>query len=303
MTQGEANRRCRIQPATHVDGAEPRLDRLTADWIDTCDCPTYRHVRLSLRAEGSTQALAAVQEFLRGSWFCAPSLPYVQRALALMDGDGMNLREEGQAIRSGDRLLLWSGMSYFERGVPEADVDFAEFCEVLRPFLQVIQMQDRVTCRGARLARAAWRSGSAVELLRFERDTPPVGIRRSADLRFHSARMQHGFSLHGLELQGEHHARALEVIKAASEYIWEDFSQAMLDEDRPIWWSSKTCIVREGDWVLIGAGRDKAIAIEAAATRRLIVTLKRIEALSKACRPCKAVLHIVDGQKPKLTRA
>jgi hypothetical protein len=303
MTQVEAHRRCRIQPATHVDGAEPRLDRLTCDWIDTCDCPRYRHVRVGLRAEGSAQALAAVQEFLRGSWFRDPTLPYVQRALALMDGDGMNLREEGQAIRSGDRLLLWSGMSYFERAVPEADVDFAEFCEVLRPFLQVIQMQDRVTFHGARLARAAWRAGSAVELLRFERDTPPEGIRRTDDLRFHSARMQHGFSLHGLELQGEHHARALEVIKAASEYNWDDFSRAMLDEDSPIWWSSKACIVREGGWVLICAGRDRAIAIEAAAARRLMLALTRIEALSKACRPCKGVLQIVDGKKPRLARA
>lgn len=259
-------------------------------------------MRLGLRAEGSTKALAAVQEFLRGSWFCDPSLPFAQRALALMDGDGMNLREEGQTIRSGDRLLLWSGMSYFERGDPEADVDFAEFCEVLRPFLKVIQLQDRVTCRGARLARAAWRSGSAVALLRFERETPPADIPRSADLRFHSARTQHGFSLHGLELQGEQHARALEVIKAASKYSWEEFSQAMLDEDRPIWWSSKACIVREGGWVLIGAGRDKAIAIESRAARSLILELKRIEALSKACQRCKAVLRIVDGQKPRLVR-
>lgn len=302
MRQGEADNGCRIQPAADVDGAEPRLDRLTADWIDTCDCPSYRHVRLGLRAEGSAEALAAVQDFLRGSWFCDPSLPFAQRALALMDGDGMNLREEGQAMRDGDRLLLWSGMSYFERAVPEADVDFAEFCEVLRPFLQVIEMQDRVTCRGARLARAVWRRGSAVELLRFERDTPAADIPRSADLRFHSARMQHGFSLHGLELQGEHHARALEVIKAASAYSWDDFSRALLEEDRPIWWSSKACIVREGGWVLIGAGRDKAIAIEAAAARRLMLTLKRIEALSKACRPCKAVLHLLDGQKPRLVR-
>lgn len=303
MTQVEANRRCRIQPATHVDGAEPRLDRLTADWIDTCDCPSYQHVRLGLRAEGSAEALAAVQDFLRGSWFCDPGLPFAQRALALMDGDGMNLREEGQAVRDGDRLLLWSGMSYFERAVPEADVDFAEFCEVLRPFLQVIALQDRVRFRGVRLARAAWRSGSAVALLRFERETPPADIPRSADLRFHSVRIQHGFSLHGLELQGEQHARALEVIKAASEYSWEEFSQAMLDEDRPIWWSSKACIVREGGWVLIGAGRDKAIAIEATAARGLMRTLKHIEALSTACQPCKAVLRIVDGQKPRLRPA
>lgn len=280
-----------------------RVNALLVDWIDTCDCPTYRHVRLGLRAEGSAQALAAVEEFLRGSWFCDPSLPFAQRALALMDGDGMNLREEGQAIRSGDRLLLWSGMSYFERAVPEADVDFAEFCEVLRPLLQVIQLQGRVTCSGARLARAAWRSGSAVELLRFERDTPPEGIRRSADLRFHSARIQHGFSLHRLELQGEHHARALEVIKAASEYNWDDFSRAMLDEDSPIWWSSNACIVREGGWVLIGAGRDKAITIEAEAASRLMLELQRIEALSKACQRCKGVLQVVDGQKPRLLRA
>jgi len=141
-----------------------------------------------------------------------------------------------------------------------------------------------------------------VKILR-EADTPPDSIRRTDDLRFHSARMQHGFSLHGLELQGEHHARALEVIRAASEYNWDDFSRAMLDEARPIWWSSKACIVREGGWVLIGAGRDKAIAIEAAAARRLILTLKHIEALSKACQPCKAVLRIVDGQKPRLTPA
>jgi hypothetical protein len=302
MTHVEANHGCRIQPAPDVDAAEARLARLTCEWIDTCDCPTYRHVRLGLRAEGSAQALAAVQEFLRGSWFCDPSLPYVQRALALMDGDGMNLREEGQAVRDGDRLLLWSGMSYFERAVPEADVDFAEFCEVLRPLLQVIELQDRVRFRGVRLARAAWRSGSAVELLRFERETPPADIPRSADLRFHSARIQHGFSLHGLELQGEHHARALEVIKSASEYNWEDFSQAMLDEDTPIWWSSKACIVREGGWVLIGAGRDKAIAIESRAARSLILELKRIEALSKACQRCKAVLHVVAGQKPRLLR-
>lgn len=302
MTQVEANRSCRIQPATHVDGAEPRLDRLTADWIDTCDCPSYRHVRVGLRAEGSAEALAAVQDFLRGSWFCDPSLPYVQRALALMDGDGMNLREEGQAVRDGDRLRLWSGMSYFERTVPEADVDFAEFCEVLRPFLQVIQMQERVTYRGARLARASWRSGSAVELLRFERDTPPADLPRSADLRFHSARMQHDFTLHWLELQGEHHARALEVIKDASGYNYDDFSRAMLDQDRPIWWSSNACIVREGCWVLIGAGRDRAIAIEADAARRLFEELKRIEELSKACQPCKAALHVVAGQKPRLLR-
>lgn len=302
MTQAKANRSCRIQPATHVDGAEPRLDRLTADWIDTCDCPSYRHVRLGLRAEGSAEALTAVQEFLRGSWFCDPSLPFAQRALALMDGDGMNLREEGQAVRDGDRLRLWSGMSYFERAVPEADVDFAEFCEVLRPLLQVIQLQDRVRFRGVRLARVAWRRGSAVELLRFERETPPADVPRSADLRFHSARMQRDFSLHWLELQGEHHARALEVIQGASKYNWDDFSRAMLDEDRPIWWSSNACIVREGGWVLIGAGRDKAIAIEAAAASRLILTLKHIEALSKACQPCKAVLLIVDGQKPRLMR-
>jgi hypothetical protein len=302
MTHGEANSSCRIQPASDVDAAEPRLDRLTCDWIDTCHCPSYRHVRIGLRAEGSAEALGAVQEFLLGGWFCDPDLPFAQRALALMDGDGMNLREEGQAIRSGDRLLLWSGMSYFERAEPEADVDFAEFCEVLRPFLQVIQLQDRVTRRGARLARASWRTGSAVELLRLERDTPSAGIPRSADLRFHSARIQHAFSLHGLELQGEHHALALEVIKAASEYNWDDFSRAMLDGERPIWWSSSACIVRESGWVLIGADRDKAIAIDASAAGRLIEDLKRIEALSKACRPCKAVLQIVLGQKPRIVR-
>ena len=300
MRHGEANSSCRIQPASEVDAPEPRLDRLTCDWIDTCDCPGYRHVRLGLRAEGSAEALGAVQAFLRGSWFCDPNLPFAQRALALMDGDGMNLREEGQAIRSGDRLLLWSGMSYFERAEPEADVDFAEFCEVLRPFLQVIQMQDRVTCRGARLARAAWRAGSAVELLRFERETTPKDIPCSADLRLLSARMQHGFSLHWLELQGEHPARALEVIKAASEYNWDDFSRAMLDEDRPIWWSSKACIVRENGWVLLGAGRDKAVAIEAGAARRLIQRLKQIEALSKTCQRCKGVLRISEGRKPRI---
>mgnify|MGYP001809761880 CR=1 FL=1 len=93
------------------------------------------------------------------------------------------------------------------------------------------------------------------------------------------------------------------MIKAASEYNWDDFSQAMLDESGPIWWSSKVCIVREGGWVLIGAGRDQAIAIESRATRSLILELKRIEALSKACQRCRGVLRVMDGQKPRLVRA
>jgi hypothetical protein len=282
-----------------------RLDRLTVEWIDTCECSDCLHVRTGLRADGATDALAAVQEFLRGSWFCDASLGYPQRVLRLIDGDGVNLREEGQVLRRGSRLLLWTGMSYFEHEA-EADLDFAEFCEVLRPFIRVIELQDHVRIANARLARVRYSAGGPVELLPLSRNAPPDAIPRSSDLRVGSARipLRQGFSLSRIELQGAHAGLVLEILNEASGHDWKGLSDAMLGgEHPPIWQSPTACIVRERDWLLLSSGRDQAIAIATEAAQGLMLELRRIEALSHDCKRCEGVLQVDGASKARIAQA
>lgn len=281
-----------------------RLDRLAVDWIDTCECPDHLHVRAGLRAEGNADAVAAVREFLRGSWLCDADLQYPRQILGLMDGDGTNLREEGQVLRRGDRLLLWSDMSYFEREDAEADLDFAEFCELLRPFMQVIALQERLRVGSARLARVRYVAGGSIEPLRFDRDALPGDIPHTADLCVRSARiaLRHGFSLRCVELQGAHSALALTLLDEAGGYDWKAFSSAPLGEARSLWQSSTACIVREGDWLLLGTGRDRAIALQIDMARNMMLELQRIEALAQACRACEGVLRIEAGCRPRIGR-
>lgn len=289
---------------TIVTPAATRLDRLAVDWIDTCECPSHLHVRVALCAEGGAEALAAVHEFLRGSWLCDADLEYSRQILGLMDGDGANLREEGQVLRRGDRLLLWSGMRYLEREDAEADIDFAEFCALLRPFMQVIALQDRLRIGGTRLARVRYASAGTIEPLRFDRDTPPGDIPRAADLRVRSAHipLRRGFSLRCIELQGAHSALALAILDEAGGYDWQAFSDALLAAHRSPWQSSRACIVREGEWLLLGTGRDRAIALQVDTARNLIRELQRIEALARACGRCEGVLRIEPGHKARIGR-
>jgi hypothetical protein len=71
-------------------------------------------LRLSC-ATGRPEALGALREFLNASWFHDLDDPGFLSALAAMSpGNGVNLRDEGLAIReqSGEWVHVWAGESY-----------------------------------------------------------------------------------------------------------------------------------------------------------------------------------------------
>lgn len=129
--------------------------------------PAYTS-RLTLAAEGPADALQAVTRFFQGSWLQDSETPeFLQAILALRPGQGVNLREEGQVIRQGDRLHLWSEMTYFDR-TAEADLDFSEVCEVIRLNLHFWTLRREWTAGTARRGLPSYDEtrGFRVRLLR-----------------------------------------------------------------------------------------------------------------------------------------
>lgn len=111
-----------------------RLTRMTLH-------PCTAQVQLTLSATGPPEGLVATCAFLHASWLQDSEDPaFLREILSLLDGHGVNLREEGQVIRRGGRAHLWSGMTYFDR-TAEADLDFHDLCEVIRLNLQFLTLK------------------------------------------------------------------------------------------------------------------------------------------------------------------
>ncbi|MVN85270.1 hypothetical protein GO986_00600 [Deinococcus sp. HMF7620] len=127
--------------------------------------------QVQLRADGPDAALQAVTRFFHGGWL-QDSPEFLTAVLALLPGRGVNLREEGQVIRQGDRLHLWSGMTYFER-TAEADLEFHEVCEVVRLNLHLLTLKREWLTSPSRRGLPSYEEhrGFRVQLLRPESES------------------------------------------------------------------------------------------------------------------------------------
>ncbi|AZI43330.1 hypothetical protein EHF33_11715 [Deinococcus psychrotolerans] len=93
--------------------------------------PTYCHCVL-LQTRGQQRASAALHEFLNASWFQCADLDFLPTLLTLEEhGGSVHLREEGAAIRWGERLHIYL-MGSEPGDVPDADVEYAAVREIVR---------------------------------------------------------------------------------------------------------------------------------------------------------------------------
>ncbi|WP_293912968.1 hypothetical protein [Deinococcus sp.] len=110
----------------------------------------YGSTRLRLScATGRPEALSALSEFLNASWFHDLDDPGFLTALAAMSpGNGVNLRDEGLAIREreGEWVHVWAGESYFG-GAAQAHVLMSELRSVAGLCLQFWHLRQRFEAR------------------------------------------------------------------------------------------------------------------------------------------------------------
>ncbi|SMB83332.1 hypothetical protein [Deinococcus hopiensis] len=95
---------------------------------------------------GPWQALQAVEAFFNGSWLQGNAEdPSFLRSLAeLRPGEGVNLREEGHAVRVGDCVSLWSGMSYLGAELPQAQIAWEDWSELVKLNLVFLDLKAAV---------------------------------------------------------------------------------------------------------------------------------------------------------------
>jgi len=116
--------------------ANPTVWQLSLDSISISEIrrwperagPHYPH-RVILKTRGQACAVHALTEFLNASWLQDSDLDFLPHLLNLSgEGSGVNLREEGTAVRRGERIHIYP----MAAPTPSADVNYAEFCEVVR---------------------------------------------------------------------------------------------------------------------------------------------------------------------------
>lgn len=102
--------------------------------------PTYCHC-LILQTRGQQRASAALHEFLNASWLQCTDLDFLPTLLALEEQGGyVHLREEGAAIRRGERLHIHL-MDNESGDVPDADVEYAAVREIVRCNLAYLHLK------------------------------------------------------------------------------------------------------------------------------------------------------------------
>ncbi|MDB5045966.1 MAG: hypothetical protein JWQ08_2016 [Deinococcus sp.] len=123
----------------------PMIWRLSLDSISISEIrrwpersgPEYPH-RVCLNTRGHADAVHVLSEFINASWLQDPDLQFLPDLLNLApDGGSVNLREEGTAVRFGERVHIYP-MSV---RTPGADVSSAELCEVVRLNLIYLDLQ------------------------------------------------------------------------------------------------------------------------------------------------------------------
>ncbi|THF71100.1 hypothetical protein E7T06_04675 [Deinococcus sp. Arct2-2] len=123
----------------------PMIWRLSLDCISISEIrrwpersgPEYPH-RVSLNTRGHADAVHVLNEFVNGSWLQDADLQFLPELLNLApDGGGVNLREEGTAVRQGGRVHIYPSSTF----TPGANVSYAEFCEVVRLNLIYLELR------------------------------------------------------------------------------------------------------------------------------------------------------------------